>query len=113
LSGPQGDLRAARIVVHLARTESRMERLEAYDRIALRLDARLATGERLSYFTADERYVLAGSAAVPVKVVEPCRETMGKTLTFFRAADRIIVDGNEEIRTRTKSGGPCPETRPR
>jgi hypothetical protein len=28
-------------------------------------------------------------------------------LTFFKAADRIIVDGNEEIRTQTKTGGPC------
>ena len=36
----------------------------------------------------------------------------GKTLTFFKAADRIIVDGNEEIRTQTKSGGPC-SRRPR
>jgi hypothetical protein len=44
---------------------------------------------------------------VPVKVIDNCRETMGKTLTFFKTADRIIVDGNEEIRTQTKRGGPC------
>jgi lipopolysaccharide export system protein LptA len=112
LSGPQGDLRAERIVVHLAKNESAMERLEAYTDITLRLDARLATGTRLTYYTADDRYQLSGTAAVPVKVVEPCRETTGKTLIFFKAADRIIVDGNEEIRTRTKSGGPCPEPRP-
>ena len=111
LSGPQGDLRAERIVVHLAKGESTMERLEAYTDITLRLDARVATGTRLTYYTADERYELSGTAATPVKVVEPCRETTGKTLIFFKAADRIIVDGNEEIRTRTKSGGPCPEPR--
>jgi LPS export ABC transporter protein LptC len=109
LSGPQGDLRAQRIVVHLARSESSMERLEAYDTITLRLDTRVATGSRLTYFAADERYVLSGTAAVPVKVVETCRETSGQTLTFFKSADRIIVDGNEERRTQTKSGGgPCP-----
>ena len=34
-----------------------------------------------------------------------------KTLTFFKSADRIIVDGNEELRTQTKRGGPCPAAR--
>lgn len=112
LSGPQGDLKAARIVVHLAKEENRMERLDARGAVTLHLDARVATGDQLTYFASDERYVLAGSAAAPVNVVEPCRDTTGKTLTFFKSTDRIIVDGNEEIRTRTRTGGPCPETRP-
>ena len=112
LSGPQGDLQAERIVVQLAKNESRMERLEAFDRITLRLEDRVATGSRMTYYAADERYVLSGPPTAPVKVVEPCRETVGKTLTFFKSADRIIVDGNEEIRTRTTSGGPC-QTPPR
>jgi hypothetical protein len=45
----------------------------------------------------------------PVRVVEPnCRETTGKTLTFWRSTDRILVDGNEEVRTLSKSsGGSC------
>ena len=109
LSGPQGDLRADRIVVVLAKDETRMERLEGYDAIDLRIDQRVATGTRLTYHTEDERYVMSGSPSVPVKVVEPCRETIGRTLTFFKSTDRIVVDGNEEIRTRTTSGGPCPQ----
>jgi LPS export ABC transporter protein LptC len=114
LTGPQGNLAAQRIVVHLADTESRMERLEAADTITLRLDTRVATGSRLTYIAEDERYVLSGTAAVPVKVIEGCRETTGQTLTFFKTADRIIVDGNEERRTQTKTGGgPCPEPRSR
>jgi lipopolysaccharide export system protein LptA len=112
LSGPQGDLTATRIVVLLAQDESRMERLEGYDRITLRQEGRVATGARLTFHAADERYVMSGSAAAPVRVVEPCRETTGKTLTFFKSADRIVVDGNEEIRTRTTSGGGCPERPP-
>jgi LPS export ABC transporter protein LptC len=112
LSGPQGDLKAHRIVVHLAANESRMERLEAFDDISLRLDTRLATSSRVTYFAEDERYVLTGTPAVPVKVVEACRETIGQTLIFFKGTDRIIVDGNEERRTQTKTGGgPCPEPR--
>ena len=84
-----------------------MDRLEAFTNVTLRLDDRLATGTRLTYHAPDERYVMDGTPAAPVKVVEACRETMGSTLTFFKSADRIIVDGNEEIRTRTTSGGPC------
>jgi lipopolysaccharide export system protein LptA len=107
LSGPQGDLRADRIEVVLAREASRIERLEAYTNVNARVDTRIATGGRLTYYADDERYVLVGASPVPVRVVDTCRETSGKTLTFFKTADRIIVDGNEEIRTQTKSGGPC------
>ena len=91
----------------LAQGASRVERLEAYTNVNARVDTRVATGGRLTYYADDERYVLVGASPVPVKVVDSCRETSGKTLTFFKTADRIIVDGNEEIRTQTKSGGPC------
>ena len=112
LSGPQGDLKAHRIVVQLAKSESRMDRLEAFEDVSLRLDTRVATSARLTYFADEERYVLSGTPAVPVKVVEACRETIGQTLTFFKSTDRIIVDGNEERRTLTKTGGgPCPQPR--
>ena len=78
--------------------------MEAYDDVVVRLETRTGTGRRLTYFTADERYLMTG---VPVRVVEECRVTTGKTLTFFRSTDRILVDGNEEIRTQTLSGGNC------
>jgi lipopolysaccharide export system protein LptA len=107
LSGPQGDLRADRLEVILAQAGNRVDRLEAYTNVYARVDVRVATGGRLTYYAEDERYVLVGASPVPVKVIDNCRETMGKTLTFFKTADRIIVDGNEEIRTQTKRGGPC------
>lgn len=108
LSGPQGDLRALRIEVILARAASRPERLEAYTDVSVHLDTRVATGDRLTYVAEDERYVMTGIATVPVKIVEECRETSGRTVTFFKSAARIIVDGNEEVRTQSKRGGPCP-----
>ena len=37
-----------------------------------------------------------------------CQETSGKTLTFWKASDRVLVDGNNEVRTQTKGGGKCP-----
>jgi lipopolysaccharide export system protein LptA len=109
VSGPQGDLRARRIELVLAPTESRLERLEAYTEVNARLDRRVATGDRLTYHAADERYVMTGIATVPVRIVEECRETRGRTVTFFKSADRIIVDGNEEVRTQSSRSGPCPQ----
>jgi hypothetical protein len=46
----------------------------------------------------------------PVTILDECaRETTGRTLTFFKTTDRIIVDGNEQIRTQTKgSKTSCP-----
>ncbi len=110
LSGPQGDLQGARIDVILAQTESRIERLEAYTAVNVRLDTRIATGDRLTYHAGEERYVMIGVPTVPVRIVEECRETLGRTVTFFRTADRIIVDGNEEVRTRSSRGAACPPT---
>jgi lipopolysaccharide export system protein LptA len=108
LNGPQGDVQASRIEIVLAKTGSRAERLEAYTDVEVRLDTRVATGDRLTYHADDEQYDLTGIATVPVRVVEACRETIGRTMTFFKASDRIIVDGNEEVRTQASRGGPCP-----
>jgi LPS export ABC transporter protein LptC len=108
LTGPQGNLRADRIEVVLARAGSRAERLEAFTNVNVRVDTRVATGARLTYFAADERYVMTGANAVPVLVNDGCRQSKGHTLTFFKTADRIIIDGNEQIRTQTQTGGPCP-----
>jgi len=104
LSGPQGDLRADRIEVILAPQASHIDRLEAYTNVTLKLDTRNAAGERLTYFADEDRYVMSGAGTKSVKVIEACRETTGRTLTFFKATDRIIVDGNDETRTQTRNG---------
>ena len=109
VSGPQGDLRARRVELVLAKTASHLERLEAYTEVNVRIDKRVATGDRLTYETEGERYVMTGIATVPVKITEECRETTGRTVTFFKSGDRIIVDGNEEVRTQSSRSGPCPQ----
>ena len=113
LSGPPGDLRARRIEVVLAREAARSDRLEAYGDVTARIDTRSATGDRLTYHADDERYVLTGIATVPVRIVEECRVTSGRTVTFFKSADRIIVDGREEVRTESSRSGACPQAAPR
>jgi lipopolysaccharide export system protein LptA len=104
VSGPDGDLRAERIEIVLARGESEVERLEAFNRVTMVLGSRTATGGRLTYHAQDERYEMSSSGVTPVSIRESCRETTGRTLTFFKSTDRTVVDGNETRRTETK---PC------
>jgi lipopolysaccharide export system protein LptA len=107
-TGPQGTLKADRIEAVLAETGSGLERLEGYTNVSLTLgglaDRRTATGARLTYHAEDEQYDMSGTALNPLKLVEACREITGKTLTFYKSAERIIVDGDRQIRTNTKSG---------
>jgi lipopolysaccharide export system protein LptA len=104
VTGPQGDLRAVKIEMYLVEGGGSLEKVEAYDDVDLKTDARVATGVRMTYFAAEERYLMTGA---PVKIVEACRETTCKILTFFRSTDRVLCDGSEEKRTQTLGGGPC------
>jgi lipopolysaccharide transport protein LptA len=105
LNGPQGDLAAEKIELFLKEGGNEVERLEAYTAVNLKTpEGRKATGARLTYLGTDERYTMSGPS---VRIEEECRVTTGKTLTFFRSADRIVVDGNEQKRTETKGVGAC------
>lgn len=106
LDGDQGNLRAAKIDVKLAKAENTLDGLEANGQVTALVDHRTVTGTVLNYSSAEDKYVVTGA---PVKMVDAdCQETSGKTLTFWKASDRFIVDGNEEVRTQTKGGGKCP-----
>ena len=106
MSGPEGDMTAARIELYLKPSGDELDRAEAYEKVVLREQDRETKGDKLIYTTANETYVVTGS---PVRIVDPCkRETIGKTLTFNKGADSIVVDGNAQIRTQTKGGnGNC------
>jgi hypothetical protein len=62
----------------------------------------------MTYFAREERYVMSGVGVTPVSIRESCSETTGRSLTFFKSSDRIIVDGNETRRTETKPCMPQP-----
>lgn len=106
MTGPEGDMTASRIELYLKPSGDELERAEAYENLTLREQNRETKGAKLVYTTADETYVITGS---PVRVVDQCqRETVGRTLTFNKGADTIVVDGNSQIRTQTKGGnGKC------
>lgn len=112
LSGPQGDLRGERIEIALAKEGNKVERLEGYTGVTLKLDKRTAVGSRLTYYASEERYVMsaAGTKAVEVTDVKTapsgavsCNKTVGRTLTFYKSTDTISVDGNDQNRTETKA----------
>jgi LPS export ABC transporter protein LptC/lipopolysaccharide transport protein LptA len=104
LNGPDGDLTSDKIELYLTDTGDEVKRLEGYQAIDLKQPGRIVTGDRLSYFAVDERYLVTGA---PVKINEECRETLGKTLTFWKSTDRIVVDGGREYRTETRGGNNC------
>lgn len=107
ITGPQGDLTSPRVELFMKPSGDELDRAEAYESVTLRSDGRKTTGKRLTFFSADQRYLVTGT---PVSIVDECgRETTGRTLTFFRATDRIVVDGNEQSRTQTKGNtSTCP-----
>jgi LPS export ABC transporter protein LptC len=106
MTGPQGDMTAAKIELYLKPSGDELERAEAYEKLTLREQNRTTAGNRLTYTTADEQYVVTGA---PVEITDECaRVTTGRTLTFIKSTDTIVVDGNDQIRTQTKGGGKCP-----
>jgi LPS export ABC transporter protein LptC/lipopolysaccharide transport protein LptA len=106
LNGPQGELRSPKIELYLKPSGDEVERVEAYEAIALTELRRKTTGDRLTYTSGDEKYVITGR---PLKVVDECSGTTeGRSLTYFKGADRIVVDGSEQMRTRTQGGAKCP-----
>jgi LPS export ABC transporter protein LptC len=106
MSGPEGDMTAVRILLFLKPSGDELDRAEAYENVVLREQSRETKGNKLIYTTANETYVVTGT---PVRIVDQCqRETIGRTLTFNKGADSIVVDGNAQIRTQTKGGnGNC------
>jgi LPS export ABC transporter protein LptC/lipopolysaccharide transport protein LptA len=111
VNGPQGDLRGAKIEMYLLEGASELERVEAYDDVNLKTDVRTATGARMTYLAKTEAYHMKGE---PVNVVEECRQTTCKSLTFWRSTDRILCDGSDEKRTLAKSTeGPCGRATPK
>ena len=103
MNGEQGNLHADHIELLLAAGENRLDRLDARGSVDVALDKRKASGATLVYRPADERYEISGA---PGRFIDECNESAGKTLTFFRSSDRVIIDGNEEVRTETR-GGKC------
>ena len=99
-------LAAGTIDVFLQEDARTLERIEAADDIELELDTREVTAAGLVYDDGEGRYDLTGE---PVTVVERraggCRETTGRTVTFYASGDSISADGQSAERTASAGGG--------
>ena len=89
---------------------SELERAEADDNVAVKLDTLYATARHLVYTAATDKYVLTGDPVVSVKKDEQgaCKETRGNTMTYLRATDSTSVTATMGIATETKPLPACP-----
>ena len=132
VAGPRGDLTGDVVHLFLKSDNKTLDRIVASGSAQLLRPGQLVSGDRLIYHDADGRYEMSGE---PVRIIEEvkeeefedevqsepleeeilptrCRETTGRTLTFFITADDVSVDGQAEARTETASGE-CPELMPK
>jgi lipopolysaccharide export system protein LptA len=111
LNGKQGDLSGRRIDVVLDKAESRVDRIEAYEDVTAKVDAKTITGHRLTYHQSTDRYEVVGTPAAPVKLrTESCEENVGNTLIFDRSTDTMTVKG-QGGRVQTKNTCRTPSSR--
>lgn len=111
MKGAQGDLSANRIELFLKESGSELERAEAYGRVGVQEAQRSAVGDRLTYTTANDTYVMTGK---PVEVIDreeqSCKKTVGATLKFRRAVDTIQGEGAHGLTLKTETIA-CPAER--
>jgi lipopolysaccharide export system protein LptA len=70
-----------------------VDRIIAENRVVITQPTRHATGERLVYTAADDKYVLTGG---PPSIFDAERgKTTGDSLTFYRHDDKVLVEGRE------------------
>jgi lipopolysaccharide export system protein LptA len=78
-----------------------VERIVAEQKVVVTQPARRATGERLVYTSADDKFVVTGG---PPSIFDAERgKITGDSLTFFRHDDRVLVEGKETSPTVTKT----------
>ena len=114
LESPGFGLGSDRIELFLREDARTLDRIHATDNVVLELETRRATAGSLIYDDDEGRYNLTGE---PVSVIEQrageCRETTGRTVTFYTTGDSISADGQSAERTASASGGCSPGASPR
>jgi lipopolysaccharide export system protein LptA len=82
-------------------TRGQVERIEAQDNVVITQPIRCATGDRLVYTAAEEKFVLTGG---PPSIFDAERgKITGASLTFYKRDDRVLVEGRESSPTVTRT----------
>jgi len=82
-------------------TPGQLDRIVADGNIVIAQPSRRATGERLEYLAADDKFVLTGGS--PSIFDAEHGKITGDSLTFFRRDDRVLVEGRETSPTTTRT----------
>jgi len=78
-----------------------VEKIIAENSVVLTQPTRRATGDRLVYTAADEKYDLTGG---PPSIFDAERgKITGDSLTFYRRDDRVLVEGRDTSRSITRT----------
>ena len=108
VSSPGFTLDSESIVLFLRADARTLGRIEAAGSVALDLETRRVTGETLSYDDGEGRYDLTGEPVTVVEELEEgCRQTTGRSVTFFANGESISADGRAAERTASTSAT-CP-----
>lgn len=84
-----------------AQGPSQLDRIVAQGSVVIQQGGRRATGTQLTYYAADQRFVLSGG---PPIVVDPEHgSTTGDSLTFYNRDDRVVVGSGNNSRTVTQT----------
>ena len=82
-------------------TPGQVERIVAEGGIVITQPTRHATGDRLVYTAADDKFVLTGG---PPSIFDAERgKITGDSLTFYRHDDRVLVEGTQTSPAVTKT----------
>ena len=94
----QGDIKtkSPKATVTLAGDGRSVQTLVAGEPVEVEQGVRRATGTRGTYTPENETMVLVGEK---VTLKDPGQQLEGRTLTFHVGDDRILVDGQEQVRT--------------
>ncbi|MGA7295691.1 MAG: LPS export ABC transporter periplasmic protein LptC [Terriglobales bacterium] len=82
-------------------TPGQVERIVAVGKVVVTQPARHATGDRLVYTAADDKFVLTGGT--PSIFDAERGKITGDSLTFYRHDDRVLVEGRETSPTVTRT----------
>ena len=69
--------------------------------VSIQQRARRASGDRLTYTTAEDKFVLTGGT--PSIFDAEHGKIRGDSLTFFRRDDRVLVEGKDNSPTVTQT----------
>jgi lipopolysaccharide export system protein LptA len=86
-------------------TPGQVERIVAEGKVVITQPTRHATGDRLIYTAAEDKFVLTGgsSGGTPSIFDAERGKITGDSLTFYRHDDRVLVEGKETSPTVTRT----------